>query len=190
MTPAHPYSVDDQKTLLRVAHQSVQYALDSGNPLRIDPALFSATLCEMRASFVTIERHGALRGCIGVLEAVRPLVVDVAHNAHAAAFSDPRFPPVQAAELDALEFHISVLSPAEDFPVASELELLRTLQPGIDGLILEDGFRRATFLPSVWESLTNPRDFVIHLKRKAGLEDDYWSARMRFKRYSTISIGP
>jgi hypothetical protein len=188
MTLSDPYSPRERESLLRVARESVVHGVRSGQPVAVDLARFPSALTELRATFVTLHKHGALRGCIGVLEAVRPLVADVAHNAHAAAFSDPRFPRVVADELDALEFHISVLSPPEDFPVASPAELLRALRPGIDGLILEEGWRRATFLPSVWESLTDPREFVGHLKRKAGLDEDHWSDRLRFKRYTTVSI--
>ncbi|NOX92825.1 MAG: AmmeMemoRadiSam system protein A, partial [Gammaproteobacteria bacterium] len=126
-----------------------------------------------------------LRGCIGSLEAHRPLVEDIAHNARAAAFSDPRFSPVTAQELPALEFHLSVLSPAVPLRFESETDLLEQIRPGIDGLVLEDGPHRGTFLPAVWESLPDAAQFLQHLKLKAGLPKDHWSDTLKISRYTT-----
>jgi uncharacterized protein len=125
-----------------------------------------------------------LRGCIGSLEARRPLALDVAENAFASAFRDPRFAPLARAEEPRLDLHISVLSEAEQIPVRSEAELLASLRPGIDGVILSAGARRGTFLPSVWEQLPEPHRFLAQLKRKAGLPADYWSAELRVERYT------
>lgn len=143
----------------------------------------------MRATFVTLEIGGALRGCIGVLEAIRPLVVDVARNAFAAAFEDPRFPRLTRAELPRLDIHISVLTPPEPMHFDSEADLLRQIRPGIDGLILEDRGRRGTFLPSVWEQLPKPDEFFEHLRHKAGLPGGYWSETLIVSRYTTESFG-
>ncbi len=129
-----------------------------------------------------------MRGCIGSLEARRPLVEDIAHNAHAAAFHDPRFPPLSPAELADLTIHIAILQPAEALAFHSEAELLAQLRPGIDGLILQDGAHRATFLPAVWEGLPEPRQFLNELKRKAGLRMDYWSDSIQAWRYTTESF--
>ena len=134
---------------------------------------------------VTLERRGQLRGCIGMLEAVRPLVRDIAENAFAAAFRDPRFPPLTIDELADLELHISILSPAEAVHFKSEQDLIEQLKPGIDGLILREGYRRGTFLPSVWEQLPDASQFLRHLKQKAGLPADYWSDSLKIFRYST-----
>jgi len=112
------------------------------------------------ACFVTLESSGSLRGCIGSLNARRPLAEDVLHNARAAAFDDPRFPPLHGAELAGVEISISVLTPPEPFPVKNEADLLQSLRPGVDGLLLEDGAYRATFLPSVWEQLPTPAAFL------------------------------
>ena len=141
-----------------------------------------------RATFVTLEIDGALRGCVGTLDVSRPLGVDVAENAYAAAFSDPRFTPVTASEVEALEIHISILEAPEPIAAFSEDDLIRQLRPGIDGLILSDRGRRATLLPAVWESVPDPREFVRQLKLKAGLPVDHWSATLKISRYTTRSI--
>jgi len=136
------------------------------------------------ATFVTLKQEGELRGCIGSLEAHRLLAVDVRANALAAAFEDPRFAPLSARELDVTTVEVSLLSPASRFDVADEDDLLARLQPGVDGIVLAIGARRATFLPQVWESLPDPRDFVGALKRKAGLPADFWSPEIRVSRYT------
>lgn len=135
------------------------------------------------ASFVTLTRHGELRGCMGTLEAHRPLGEDVEANARAAAFGDPRFPPLSRNELDQVRVEVSLLSRAEPLRFTSEADALAQLRPGIDGLILEYGPRRATFLPQVWEQLPEPRLFLAQLKRKAGLETTFWAEGIQLSRY-------
>lgn len=180
-----------RETLLRIAGESIRHGLEQGRPLPVTAAAFPEPLQAERATFVTLERAGALRGCIGSLEAFRPLVEDVAHNAYAAAFSDPRFPPLGPAELADLGLTVSVLSPAEPLAFASEDDLLRQLRPGVDGLILEERGRRGTFLPAVWSSLPEPRQFLAQLKLKAGLDPEYWSETIRIDRYTTETFnGP
>jgi uncharacterized protein len=139
---------------------------------------------ELAATFVTLKKDGALRGCIGSLEARRPLGVDVADNARAAAFRDPRFPPVEPVELFELEIEISVLSPREVMPVRTEEEALSHLRPGIDGVVLEFGGNKATFLPQVWEGLPEPEVFLSELRRKAQLPPRFWHPQMRISRYT------
>ena len=112
-----------------------------------------------------------------------PLVEDVARNAGNAAFRDPRFDPVRPEEIPGLKLKLSVLSPPEPFPVESEDDLLAQIRPGVDGIILKEGGRRATFLPAVWDMVASPREFIGQLKRKAGLPEDYWSDRMEVFRY-------
>jgi AmmeMemoRadiSam system protein A len=136
------------------------------------------------ATFVTLFRLGELRGCIGTLKAHRPLGVDVRANALAAAFHDPRFPALNASEFDDLSVEVSLLSPPERLPAIDEAEVLACLKPGVDGVILEYAGQRATFLPQVWASLPEPRDFMIELKRKAGMHDDFWSAAVNVFRYN------
>ena len=182
------YSDQDRKTLLHTARGSIEHGLASGQPLAVDLTHYAPALQQVRASFVTLDRNDRLRGCIGMLEASRPLVVDVAHNAFAAAFKDPRFPPLANEELDGLEIHISVLGDPEPMQFESEQDLLRQLRPSVDGLILEEGTLRGTFLPSVWEQIPDPANFLARLKVKARLPDNYWSPMIRVWRYTTESF--
>jgi len=138
------------------------------------------------ATFVTLTREGDLRGCIGSLEAHRPLVIDVRVNAVAAAFQDPRFPPVRYEEFELIRVEVSLLTPAEPLVAASEAEALRRLRPGVDGVIFEYGRYRSTFLPQVWEQLPDPAEFLAHLKRKAGLPADFWAEGVRLSRYGVV----
>jgi AmmeMemoRadiSam system protein B/AmmeMemoRadiSam system protein A len=177
------------RVVLEVARRAVEQGVRMGKPLIVDPAAFPPALREWRAAFVTLEKGGQLRGCIGDLEATRPLVVSVADVAFKAALHDRRFQPVTPDELSELHVHASILTPLQRFPVESEAELLAKLRPGVDGLLLRDGAARATFLPQVWESLSDPRDFVTHLKRKAGWPDDYWSPTLQVFRYEAESVG-
>jgi AmmeMemoRadiSam system protein A len=179
---------ENQQRLLTLAKNSIQHGLQTGLPLKINLADYPAELTERRATFVTLQINQQLRGCIGMLEAVRPLAEDIAENAFSAAFKDPRFPPLQAEEFDALEIHLSLLTTAEPMSFDTEQDLLAQLQPGIDGLILEEGYRRGTFLPSVWESLPEPEQFLRHLKQKAGLPPSYWSEQIRIYRYQAEII--
>jgi len=180
---------DDQRHLLiDIAKASIESGLKNGRPLAVSLTQMPAELTLDRATFVTLEKQGQLRGCIGMLVAHRPLAEDVAHNSFSAAFSDPRFPPLAEDELKDLSIHISILSPSEPIICQSEAELVAQLRPTIDGLILDDGQHRATFLPSVWESLPEPIDFIHHLKMKAGLSANYWSTELQAYRYTTESF--
>lgn len=145
---------------------------------------------ERRACFVTLHTaQGALRGCVGGLEAHQALGEDVIEHARAAAFRDPRFAPLEAAELEGLEVSVAVLGPLCPIEVQDEEELLAALRPGEDGLVLEAGTRHATFLPQVWQSLRDPRRFVGELKRKAGFSGQDWDSRWRWSRYTVESYG-
>ena len=140
-------------------------------------------LDEPGATFVTLRRGGELRGCIGTLEAQRPLAHDVRVHALAAAFRDSRFAPLAAWEFESLEIEVSLLGASEPIAASSEAEALRALQPGVDGVVLEYRGRHATFLPQVWEQLPAPADFLAALKRKAGLPEDFWAEALRLARY-------
>jgi AmmeMemoRadiSam system protein A len=120
--------------------------------------------------------------------ASRPLVADVARSAFGAAFRDNRFPPLEASELEQLEIHISILSPLEPLSAPDEKALLEAIRPGIDGIVVRDGARQGTFLPAVWESLSEPAEFWRELKRKAGLPLDAWSSRWEIFRYTVESL--
>ena len=136
------------------------------------------------ASFVTLRDAGELRGCIGTVDAHRALGDDVAHNAHAAAYRDPRFAPLAEHERDRLEVEVSVLSARMPLAVASEAEAARALRPNLDGVVLEYDSFRATFLPQVWESLPDPIDFLAELRRKARLPARFWHPRLKVSRYT------
>ncbi|MEJ2575923.1 MAG: AmmeMemoRadiSam system protein A [Gammaproteobacteria bacterium] len=180
---------EERAELLRLARESIRYGLRNGTPLPVQPAEFPQELKRIGASFVTLEERGELRGCIGHLEGVQPLVVDVVENAYNAAFRDPRFPSLREDELAAIDIQVSILSPPKPVSFRSEADLLAKLRPGIDGLILEDDSHRGTFLPSVWDSLPEPGQFFTHLKLKAGLAANHWSDRIRVSRYTTESFG-
>lgn len=173
--------------LLRIAHAAIAHGLAQGQPPTIDPATVDAELQEVGASFVTLYLRDALRGCVGSPRAWRPLVVDVAANAYSAAFDDYRFAPLQSAERHELDLSVTLLSAPQPMAVADEADLLRQLRPGVDGLILGDGDKRSLFLPQVWQTLPEPREFVEHLKLKAGLAPDHWSARIRVERFTACT---
>jgi len=154
----------------------LQYATDESH----------AFLREHGATFVTLNRHGRLRGCIGSLQAHRPLLEDLKANAKAAAFLDPRFQPLSQTEFTTTRVEVSLLSAAETIPVRSEEDALEQIRPGIDGLILHHGERRATFLPQVWESIGEPLEFLRQLRLKAGLSASFWASDVKLWRYTVV----
>lgn len=167
-------------TLLAIARE----AIDAGPGRREPRAWDEAWLREPAATFVTLKLDGELRGCIGSLEARRALGDDVAHNAVAAAYADPRFPPVDGEERRRLEVEVSVLSAPQPLAARDEAHALAQLRPGIDGVVLELDHLRSTFLPQVWEGLPRPEDFLGELKRKAGLPRGFWDPRLKLSRYT------
>lgn len=167
-------------TLLPIARAAITTAL--GRTFEANEA--GLWLQQQGACFVTLTQHGQLRGCIGTLQARRSLLADVKANAVAAALHDPRFAPLSAAELAHTEIEVSLLSALQALQFDSEAQALAQLQPGQDGVLLEFGHYRSTFLPQVWEQLPRARDFLAQLKRKAGLASDFWAAGMRLSRYS------
>lgn len=173
--------VEIGRTLLGIARQTLVADL-GGEPTPLPSA---AWLQEPGACFVTLHSKGNLRGCIGTLLARRPLVEDLQENSRAAAFRDPRFPPLQAPELADLSIEVSLLSDLEPLEFGSEEDLIRQLRPQVDGLLLEHGSHRGTFLPAVWRSLPDSRLFLSKLKVKAGLPESFWSPRLSVQRYTT-----
>jgi AmmeMemoRadiSam system protein A len=157
-------------------------ALKLGAATAAEPA--HPQLSQRGACFVTLTHDGALRGCIGTLAAHRLLDEDVRANAAAAAFHDPRFPPLGAAEFPVVRVEVSLLGTPKALPVRSKAEALARLRPGIDGVILSCGGRRATFLPQVWDDLSEPAVFLHHLQRKAGLSGDDWSPDSQLQTYT------
>ena len=187
--PIATLDAEQRDILIDVARRSITHGLDHGRPLTIDPTIYEPKLQRRQASFVTLHLGKQLRGCIGHLEALRPLVADVADNAYAAAFRDPRFSPLDKAEWPQVSLSLSVLGTPQPMSFSDEADLIRQLRPGEDGLILEDGAKRGTFLPSVWETLGNPAIFLRELKRKAGLDADHWTNTLKISRYHTESFG-
>jgi hypothetical protein len=173
---------DAGSTLLSIARG----AIDSGFEKKDLVEKNESWLAQAGASFVTLMRAGSLRGCIGSLDAVRPLGADVAENARGAAFRDPRFAPLTAEEWPRCRVEVSLLSAPKPLRFADEDELLAQLVPGEDGVILEGGGRRGTFLPQVWDTLPEPRRFLRELAKKAGLGPDERLARLRVSRYRVI----
>ncbi len=184
-----PIPTRDRATLIEVARASISHGLSHREPMAVDPDGFDGALALPGASFVTLKIEGKLRGCIGRMEANGPLVCGVSHNAYAAAFEDPRFDPLTGQEFARIDVHISVLSPAIPMDFESEDDLLQQLRPGVDGLVLEAGCCRGTFLPAVWHTLPEPREFLDQLKVKAGLSPDAWPEDARVLRYTCESIG-
>lgn len=179
---------EGRQVLLGIAVRAVDEPLRTGRRWLPDMAELSGDLAEPGATFVTLRREGALLGCIGSLVAHRPLGVDVAHNAAAAAFDDPRLPAVTANDLPELDVHVSVLGPLQPLNVASRAELVRALRPGVDGLLVEDARHRATFLPSVWGQLGTPEAFLDALWAKAGLRPGDWHGGLTASRYQVTEI--
>ena len=187
--PAHGVlDLEARRHLLGIAVRSIRHGIEHGRACDVGLDRLPPALRERRASFVTLEACGRLRGCIGSLEATRPLAADVVHNAHGAAFADPRFPPVKEDEVEGLGIKVSVLSPAVPMQVESEADLVAGLRPGVDGLIIEDGDKRATFLPGVWKGIPEPERFVRKLAEKAGWPAGHWSDTVRVWRYTTEEL--
>ncbi len=151
------------------------------------PAAEPAWLDKPGASFVTLKVDNELQGCIGSLEAYRSLAEDVRGNALAAAFDDPRFPRLEAGQLPRVRLEVSLLSELEPVAWTDEADLVRRLRPGIDGLVLEHDGHRGTFLPAVWRQLPRPEQFLRQLKRKAGLDPEFWAPDVRLSRYTVDS---
>ncbi len=189
-TPSTRLEPAARATLLDTAASAIEAGLGLSTTRPPEPPWLPLPLGTPQASFVTLTIAGALRGCCGTLEATRPLLLDVWHNAQASAFRDPRFLPLTVAEWHQTQLEISVLTPCERMVVASEQELLFALTPGRDGLVLAWRGMRATFLPKVWEQLPAPGDFLRRLKQKAGWEPDFWAADLEAWRYETEIIGP
>jgi AmmeMemoRadiSam system protein B/AmmeMemoRadiSam system protein A len=183
------YSDDLKIALLQLARRSITYGIEQGKMLESFEFPHRLITHIPQATFVTLEKQGHLRGCRGSLVAHKILALDVMQNAFFSAFSDPRFSPVEAHELKDIVIKISILSHPQPIHFNSESDLIKQLRPNIDGLWLIDGEHRGTFLPSVWESIPEPNDFLIHLKNKAGLPANYWSNTLTVQRYTTHYFG-
>lgn len=170
----HHLTDQDKQTLLRLARETIDQAVRGGPPPSVDLAGLPERLGQLGASFVTLRIAGELRGCIGTIEAHQPLALDVQNNALSSAFRDPRFPPLTREEFNAIDIELSILTPPQPLEFDGPDELLEKIRPGIDGLIIEKGWHRATLLPSVWEKIPDPVEFLTILCRKAGLQPNEW----------------
>jgi uncharacterized protein len=170
-------SQTEQSILLQIAREALKNAV-KGKPLpEIDLSLLPSSLQVLGASFVTLTIDGRLRGCIGTLEAYQPLAKDVQEHAVAAGLQDPRFPIVQPPELSHIHIEVSALSPKAPLHYENPQDLINKLRPNIDGVVLQDGYWKATFLPQVWKQLPTPPEFLSHLCLKMGAPANLWQKK-------------
>ena len=176
-------TTEEKHTLLQIARQSLEAGVRGQKLPPLDLNSMAPRLQGWGTSFVTLTINGNLRGCIGALEPYQPLAEDVCEHAIAAALQDYRFPNVQPDELSQIEIEVSRLTVPVPLEYVTPEDLLEKLRPGIDGVLLRDGQRRATFLPQVWEKLPDPADFLDNLCYKMGAPRDLWR-----KKHLDVSI--
>jgi len=169
-----PLTIEEKRTLLQLARQSLEAAVRQKPVPALDTFVLTPNLLAEGASFVTLTERGDLRGCIGALEPYQPLAEDVREHAVAAALEDYRFPPVQEHELEKISVEVSRLTVPVQLIYADPDDLMKKLRHGVDGVILRDGVRRATFLPQVWKQLPGKTEFLAHLCSKMGTAPDNW----------------
>ncbi len=179
------YTEEQRKKILSISRKTLEYYFSTGKKLEVsmeeinDPALF-----EKRGTFVTLNRNGALRGCIGTILPIKPLILDVIDNTLNAAFRDPRFPPLEKWEMEDLEIEVSILTVPEKLEFSDLNDLLSKLKLGEDGVIIREGPYQATFLPQVWEELPDKEVFLAHLCAKAGLPPDSYKNPQNLEVYT------
>jgi AmmeMemoRadiSam system protein A len=188
-------NIDDRHLLLRhggallaAAAQAIEFGLKHGRAPKISVDGLSQELQQHRATFVTLTLNNRLRGCVGTLSPRQPLIADAAANGYAAAFRDPRFPGLMLNEYERVGLSITLLGPETELSFADEAALLDQLVPERDGLIIADQGNRAVFLPQVWKNLSDPTDFLVELKLKAGWTRDYWSPTLKAWRFSALTV--
>jgi AmmeMemoRadiSam system protein A len=168
-------SSEEKRILLDLAHKAIVSAVHGERAPVADLSELPPLLREAGASFVTLlDSRGELRGCIGTVEAHDPLAHDVQFNAAGSALRDPRFRPVRPDELEGLQIELSILTPPEQLDYDGPTDLLTKIRPGVDGVIIEKDWHRATLLPSVWAKIPDPNQFLAMLCLKAGLPEDEW----------------
>jgi AmmeMemoRadiSam system protein A len=185
LTPLNSLSPEQRQRLLVLARHSIESR--SRTVDEIDDT--DQSLSDPGCCFVTLHKDGKLRGCIGALAPHQPLLNDIAEHAYAAAYQDPRFPPVQPDEFAALDIEISILQPEQPIDFIDKADLLQQLRPHIDGLTIQAGSHQATFLPAVWKQLPTPEDFLLHLMAKAGISSSPWPSDLQAWRYTTEQFG-
>jgi AmmeMemoRadiSam system protein A len=174
MMPDEHLSDGERSYLLSLARQSIENYINNNPVPKLDPKILTPILKQEGASFVTLTIGGNLRGCVGALEPYQSLAEDVIEHAIAAATQDYRFPPVQAGEINFLEIEISCLTRPKMLSYDNPSDLVKLLRPKIDGVVIRDGMRRATFLPQVWEKIPDPEEFLDELCMKMGSTPDLW----------------
>lgn len=179
---------ENQEDLLRIAAHSVLSGFKRGRPLYVRESRYDEELSKKGAVFVSLYYNGALRGSVGSSEPVRSVLRDVSENAYAAAFQDFRFAPLGEDEIKDAEISISLLTPKVPLKFENEADLLKKMRPDRDGFVLRERENKALFLPSVWDTFSTPKEFLMHLKRKAGLPADYWSPTLKMYRFEVIDI--
>jgi AmmeMemoRadiSam system protein A len=167
-------TAEERQTLLRLARATVERGVRGETLPSLEPDSLTPLLRAPGASFITLTIKGELRGCIGALEPYQALEQDVREHALAAALEDPRFPPVRPDELGQIEIEVSRLTLPKNLEYRDPDDLLKQLRPKVDGVILRDGYRRATFLPQVWEKIPDKGEFLDHLCAKMGAAADTW----------------
>jgi uncharacterized protein len=163
-----------QKKLLKISREALEYYFKTGTRIVFDEQEIDAKLKVNRATFVTLKKNGNLRGCVGKLEAIQSIYLDVVENTYLAAFADSRFPALSVFELDEIKIEISVLEVPKVLEYDNSEGLLKVLDEKRSGIILRSGYNQATFLPQVWEEIREPDEFLSHLCQKAGLAPNFW----------------
>lgn len=182
-------SAQEKMCLKEEVFRAIHYPLNHQKKTSLDISLFSESLRDKANSFITLLNNDELCGCMGSLKTDKPLIINLCQNAFSAAFADPRFPSMTTHHWPNVQVDIAILSELTLCSVRNEKHLLSILQPGRDGVVLEDIPLRATFLPAVWEKISQPQDFINMLKLKAGLPMNYWSDSTTWYRYETLSLG-
>lgn len=183
-----PLSKEDQRTLLEMAREHIQMYLATQRNIRIEESRFSKPLQQITGNYVRLILDNKTRGAVGNLPGRQPLVADINQNAYDAAFEDPRFPPVTREEIRQIIIEITVLTHPQIIVVDNEQQLLDSIHPGEEGLLLSEGVHQSHLMPSDWRRFPDPATFVGELKRKAGLPQDYWSDTLHISRFDTISF--
>ena len=177
-------TTDAACTLLPIARASIASELGKTHP--VDET--AAWLREQGATFITLNLQNKLRGCIGSLRAHRSLLDDIKANARAAAFKDPRFKPLTAAEYEGIEVEVSLLSALSALAFTDEASALAQITPHVHGVIFEYGHHRSTYLPQVWDNFTDPVMFMATLKQKAGLPPNFWEPGVKLHTYTVAKF--
>jgi len=174
-----PVKASHRTWLLDVAERAILDGLDHRHPTLPEPEALPTELRRPIGSFVTLNVHGELNGCIGSIETGEPLGVSVARHAWSAAFTDPRLPALRRIDYEHLDIEISILSPLAETRADTRTMLIGSLRPHVDGLLITAGARKAVFLPSVWEQLPAAETFLSHLFHKAGLDPQSWPSDLQ-----------